>query len=66
MRFMNRPVTGVLLGVLLVVAGLYTVANSAGGAAVFVWVFVVVGLLGAVVNLLMLRRQGGAGGRPAP
>lgn len=45
MRFMNRPVTGVLLGVLLVVAGLYTVANSAGGAAVFGWVFVVVGVL---------------------
>ena len=66
MRFMNRPVTGVLLGVLLVVAGLYTVANSAGGAAVFGWVFVVVGVLGAVVNLLMLRRQCGAGGRPAP
>ena len=55
MRFSTNPISAVVVGVLLVVAGLYLTAGG-GTAGSFGWVLVAFGVLGIVGNLVLWRR----------
>ncbi len=57
MKTTIQPGAGLALGVLLVVAGWYMLANGAGTAQMFGWLFVAVGAVSGLVNLVLMLRQ---------
>ena len=56
MRFSTNPMTGIVVGVLLVLAGLY-LGTGGGNTGLLGWVFVVIGVLSVVGNLALRRRS---------
>jgi hypothetical protein len=53
MNVTSDPIVGIVVGALLVLAGLYMVSNGTGTAALFGWLFLVVGALSVVGNLVL-------------
>jgi hypothetical protein len=51
----THPLSGVLVGALLVLAGLYLIGSAAGVMAYFGWLFLGVGSLSVIVNLILHR-----------
>ncbi len=56
MKFSTNPVTGIVVGALLVLAGLY-LGTGGGTTGLLGWVFVVVGVASIVGNALLWRRS---------
>ncbi|MFT3971890.1 MAG: hypothetical protein QM695_16840 [Micropruina sp.] len=57
MKTTTNPGTGLALAVLLLFAGWYMTANGVGTANLLGWLFLAVGALTGVINLVLLLRQ---------
>ncbi|MFT4218184.1 MAG: hypothetical protein QM619_13515 [Micropruina sp.] len=57
MKPTTQPGVGLAMAVLLLVAGWYMSSNGVGTAQLFGWLFLSVGAVTAVVNLVLLLRQ---------
>jgi hypothetical protein len=56
MRQRNQPVVALVLCVLLVVSGWYMISGEGINGRTFGWCFIVVGIVGGAVNLVMVLR----------
>ncbi len=57
MRQRNHPAAALVLCVLLVVSGWYMISGEGVNGRNFGWCFIVVGIIGGVVNLAIILRS---------